>query len=68
MPRYAKASAATTSQNAPDLADALIAMERERERAKRDAKPQTGKLFTPDADDGIDLLAVGIALVWKMLD
>ena len=65
---YAKASAATATQNAPDLADALIAMERERERAKREAKPQTGKLFTGDQDDGVDLLAVGIALVWKMLD
>ena len=65
---YAKASAATATQNAPDLADALIAMERERERAKREAKPQTGKLFTGDTYDGPDLLSVGIALVWKMLD
>ncbi|OYU46451.1 MAG: hypothetical protein CFE44_02060 [Burkholderiales bacterium PBB4] len=65
---YAKASAATATQNAPDLADALIALERERERAKREAKPQTGKLFTGETDDGLDLLAVGIALVWKMLD
>ena len=65
---YAKASATNSTQNAPDLADALISMERERERAKRSEQPQTGRLFIRETGDGIDLLAVGIALVWKMLD
>ncbi|MBC7618149.1 MAG: zf-TFIIB domain-containing protein [Candidatus Saccharibacteria bacterium] len=65
---YAKSSATTRAQSAPDLADALIAMERERERSRRANQAQTGRLLTRDADDGLDLLAVGIALVWKMLD
>lgn len=71
---YAKAATATTASSAEispskasDLADALIAIERDRERSKRANQAQTGRLQTRDADDGVDLLAVGVAMVWAML-
>ena len=67
---YAKASTASAppANKVHDVADVLIALERDRERAKRTDQAQTGRLLTRDVDDGVDLLAVGIALVWKMLD
>lgn len=65
---YAKAKVASAPANAVhDIADAMIALERDRERAKRADQAQTGRLLTRDADDGVDLLAVGVAMVWAML-
>ena len=66
---YAKASTASadTPNKVHDVVDALIALERDRERAKRTDQAQTGRLLTRDVDDGVDLLAVGVAMVWAML-
>ncbi len=69
---YARASTTTATSDIPphkalDLADALIAIERDRERTQRNNQAQTGRLLTRDADDGVDLLAVGVAMVWAML-
>ncbi len=73
---YAKATAATANgygKSAPstaqahDLADALIAMERDRERARRTESAQTGRILTRDAEDAVDLWAVGVALVWAVV-
>lgn len=77
---YAKATSATqsvynndgkTAVSAPqahDLADALIAMERDRERTKRSDQTETGRRLMRNANDGIDLWAVGVAMVWAVLN
>ncbi len=66
---YAKAhtAGASSPDKVHDVADALIAIERDRERTKRANQAQTGRLLTRDADDGVDLLAAGVAMVWAML-
>jgi hypothetical protein len=63
----------TASQNAgavklPLLADALVKLERDRLQAEREAKAQRGGLFSTHQPDGVDLWAVGLALVWKALN
>jgi Zn-finger nucleic acid-binding protein len=69
---YAKASSAAPPEfkrdQANELADALIAVERDRQRSRRTEAAQTGRLLTRDADEGIDLWAAGIALVWAVLN
>ena len=71
---YAKAATATANPNgaskpqAHDVADALIAMERNRERARRADQAQTGRLLTRGGNDSVDLWAVGVALVWAALN
>jgi len=62
---YAKASIPSGAK-APDLADALITLERERLRTQREQSSLGSQLLRGDAD-GLDLLAVGLALVWKLL-
>lgn len=65
---YARAAAGSASIKVPDLADALVMLERDRLRAQREAKAQRGTLFTTEAGAGVDLWALGVAMVWKMLD
>jgi len=62
--RVAAAPAATSS--APDLADALVMLERDRNRAQRE---QQRKRFSGEAEDSItgDLFAAGVAAVVGML-
>jgi hypothetical protein len=51
----------------PQLADALVMLERDRVRAEREAKAnQSGRLVL-SGDGGVDLWAAGVALVWGML-
>jgi hypothetical protein len=52
------------------LADALIGLERDREHARRAEQAQTGTLLNRNASEvgSADLLAVGLAMVWKLLD
>lgn len=69
---YTKAAAASatpdiTPHKALDLADALIALEREREQTHRTGGHRTGRLSTRETGDGVDLLAVGVAMVWALL-
>ena len=73
---YAKATTAAANSNgksanpstqANDLADALIAMERDRERARRADQAQTGRMLTHEPHDSLDLWAVGMALVWAVM-
>ena len=52
----------------PELADALVMVERDRLRALADRKKKSGTLFSTDATAGVDLWAIGIAMAWKMLD
>ncbi len=52
----------------PQLADALVMLERDRQRAEREAKAnQTGRLVLSSDGQGLDLWAAGLALVWKVL-
>ncbi len=68
MKGYATAAAGPAGLKIPELADAMIMVERDRLRALDEAKKHRGSLFSSDAPAGVDLWAVGIAMVWKMLD
>ena len=65
---YARASRDTNTGKQPDLADALVMLERDRQRTLREQQAQRGTLFTTNADTGPDLLSLGIDMVWSMLD
>ena len=62
-----KGPAATTGK-VIDVADALIMLERDNQRARREQQPQTGKLFTGSTSDGVDLWSLGIAMIASVLD
>lgn len=65
---YAKAVSTTGVVNAPQLADALVMLERDRVQAQRDAK-QRGDISLPgDTSPRIDLWTIGLALVWSVLN
>ena len=51
---------------APELADALVMIERDRQRAAREAQSQRGTLLSSGAD--VDLWTLGIQLVSAVLD
>lgn len=63
---YARAVSAPKAVKAPELADALIMMERDRQRAAREAQAQRGSLLSAGAD--VDLWSLGIRLVAAVLD
>lgn len=67
MQGYAKAVNATTPAAAPQLADALVMLERDRARAQREAQAQRNTLFTRNTDEGVDLWALGLVLVGGLL-
>lgn len=52
----------------PDVADALVSLERERQRALRDPDARRNKLLMSDASSNIDLWSIGIALVAAVLN
>ena len=52
----------------PELADALVMLERDRLRALADTKKERGTLFGNGSTANVDLWAIGIAMVAKMLD
>ena len=64
---YAKAASGASAIKAPDLADALVALERDRQRTLRQESGQRGGLLQKDVPD-IDLWALGIEMVSKILD
>lgn len=66
---YAKASQAPASpaEKANHVADALIMLERDRQRTLREQKAERGSLFTDSTSDGVDLWSLGIALVANLL-
>jgi hypothetical protein len=43
-----------------------VALERDRENARREQKAQGGSLFQREVPD-IDLWELGVSMVWKML-
>lgn len=65
---YARASQEASGIKLPQLADALVMLERDRQKAVREEQARRGALFSGEADAGLDLWTLGVALVWKMLD
>ena len=65
---YANATQRSVGIKTPELADALVMMERDRQRALRDEPARRGSLLTHATGNDIDLWAIGVAMVWKMLD
>lgn len=65
---YAKAASNAGVVNAPQLADALIMLERDRLQAQRDAKQRGDILLPGDDSPRVDLWAIGLGLVWHMLN
>ena len=63
---YAKAATDAQGVKVPDLADALVMLERDRLQAQREEKARSGSVFSRDVPD-IDLWELGVAMVWKML-
>ena len=68
MSGYKTAASGTAGIKLPDLADALVMLERDRLRALADTKKERGTLFGSGSTANVDLSAIGIALVAKMLD
>lgn len=62
---YAKATTPSGAK-APDVAEAMIALERERQRSIREHAKDT-RPWVDDEFAAVDLLAVGLRLVWKLL-
>lgn len=66
---YANAAkAASAPAKVTDVADALIMLERDRQRALRAEQAQSGRMLSAEASTSVDLLSLGIALVASMLD
>lgn len=62
------AKASTTPAPATGVADALIMLERDRQRALREPGAQRNALLSSDASSNIDLWSIGIALVAAVLN
>lgn len=58
----------TADARVPDVADALVALERERQRALRAPDAQRNALLTTDVSANINLWSIGIALVAAVLN
>jgi len=68
MQGYAKAASSAGQLHIPELADALVMVERDRLRAEREEKAQRGTLFASPGQGRGDLWAAGLALVWQVLN
>ena len=64
---YATATRESAGIKLPALAEALVMIERDRLKAERDEKAERGSLFTADSGANLDLWALGLALVGKIL-
>jgi hypothetical protein len=65
---YASASKSAAGIKVPELADALVSLERDRQRTLRDEQARRGSLFTTEVGPEVDLWALGLSMVRKMLD
>jgi hypothetical protein len=66
---YAHAVNVTTAPaRAPDVADALVTLERERQRALREPSERRNSLLTSNASANVDLWSIGLALVVGVLN
>ena len=62
---YAKAHLATNTSKVDEVANALVMLERDHQRALREKKE--GSSMAGALDAGTDLLGIGVAMVWKLL-
>lgn len=65
---YAKAANKKGNAHAPQLADALIMLERDRAQTRHSAKEQGYTSLPGDTSPGIDLWGIGLAMVWNLLN
>lgn len=65
---YASASKSAAGIKVPELADALVMLERDRQRTLRDEQARRGSLFTTEVGPTVDLWALGLSMVRQMLD
>jgi len=65
---YANASKSAASLKVPELADALVMLERDRQRTLRDQRASRGSLFTTPLGPDIDLWELGVSMVSQILD
>lgn len=67
---YAKAVTQGAQTRPHDVADALISLERDRERARREQAAEGRSLLSRNASEvsGTELLTVGLSMVWKLLN
>ncbi|MDD2924305.1 zf-TFIIB domain-containing protein [Rhodoferax sp.] len=65
---YAKAASGAQAVKVPELADALVALERDRQRAQREAREAGGFTLPGDNSPRLDLWGLGVAMVWSMLN
>ena len=65
---YKTAATGPAGIKLPELADALVMLERDRLRALAATKTERGTLFGSGPTANVDLWAIGIAMVAKMLD
>lgn len=66
LQNYAKAVKTPLRGTTNDLADALITLERDRQRTLRDQQAQSGSLLSSGAD--IDLWSIGMTVIGALLD
>ena len=66
--RYKSAVDGASGIKLPELADALVMLERDRLRALADGKKDAGGLFGIDTTGNINLWAIGLTMMAKMLD
>ena len=65
---YARAATQAQTIQVPELADALVMLERDRLKAQREAQAQSGSLFNLNREvKDVDLWELGVSMVWKML-
>lgn len=66
---YAQAVKSTTAPaRVTDVADALVMLERDRQRALREPDQRRNSFLTRDASADVDLWSIGLALVSRVLD
>lgn len=65
---YARASKSAAAIKVPELADALVMLERDRQRTLRDEKASRGSLLTTEIGPAVDLWALGVSMVANILD
>lgn len=65
---YAKATRSAGELKIPELADALVMVERDRLKAQRDAKAAGDISLPGDTSPRLDLWGLGVGLVWSLLN
>ena len=65
---YAKAASSAGVVKMPELADALVMVERDRAQARRDEQNRGGFTLPGDSSPRVDLWGLGIAMVWSILN